>query len=174
MSSWLQLGNRIAIVTGAGSGIGKSISKALFQQGCHVILADIDDSKIEDTAHELITNYSTSSQNDSMERYPSQNETVEPILRTFSCDVTISTQVEQLINFADNVKNDMEQRNKLKHEMIRSKSYDQDVIPNAASILVNCAGITKDGFMFKMNEGTCYRMIFFQKYFFIRYSTSLF
>lgn len=43
----------VAIVTGAGSGIGRAISEALAQRGCHVILADIDFGDAEAAAAQI-------------------------------------------------------------------------------------------------------------------------
>ncbi len=42
--------DRVAVVTGAGSGIGRATSEALARKGCHVALADIDDDGAEGTA----------------------------------------------------------------------------------------------------------------------------
>jgi len=39
--SWLQLGGRTAIVTGAASGIGRATAKTLMDAGCRVIQADL-------------------------------------------------------------------------------------------------------------------------------------
>ena len=47
------LDGQVALVTGAGSGIGKSAAMALASAGAHVVLADIDGSACEKTAAEL-------------------------------------------------------------------------------------------------------------------------
>ena len=45
-----QLHGRVAVVTGAGSGIGRATSIALARQGCRVAVVDINRSAAEDTA----------------------------------------------------------------------------------------------------------------------------
>jgi 3-hydroxy acid dehydrogenase/malonic semialdehyde reductase len=47
------LGGRNALVTGAGSGIGKAIAAALIERGVHVTLADIDDEAVTQLAGTL-------------------------------------------------------------------------------------------------------------------------
>lgn len=47
------LQDRVAIVTGAASGIGRATSIALAGEGCHLALADIDEAGLEATAAEV-------------------------------------------------------------------------------------------------------------------------
>ena len=47
------LGGRNALVTGAGSGIGRAIAAALVERGVHVTLADIDDEAVTQLAGTL-------------------------------------------------------------------------------------------------------------------------
>ncbi len=47
-----QVRNRVAVITGAGSGIGRAIALSLAQRGCHLALADIDTDGLEQTAAE--------------------------------------------------------------------------------------------------------------------------
>ncbi len=44
-----QLTDKVAALTGAGSGIGRALALELAQQGCHLALADIDDSGLQET-----------------------------------------------------------------------------------------------------------------------------
>ncbi len=48
----MKLKDRVAVVTGAGSGIGRAIAMELARQGCHLALADIDEQAVRNTAHE--------------------------------------------------------------------------------------------------------------------------
>jgi NAD(P)-dependent dehydrogenase (short-subunit alcohol dehydrogenase family) len=47
------LKDRIAVVTGAASGIGRGIARALAAKGCHVVVADVDTAGVEQLAAEL-------------------------------------------------------------------------------------------------------------------------
>lgn len=49
----MKLGNRVAVVTGAGSGIGRGIALALARRGCHLVLADIAQEGLSQTAREI-------------------------------------------------------------------------------------------------------------------------
>jgi short-subunit dehydrogenase len=46
----MNVGQRVAVVTGAASGIGRAISVALAQRGCHLALVDKDAAGLEETA----------------------------------------------------------------------------------------------------------------------------
>lgn len=53
MSSTFGLDDRIAIVTGAGTGIGEAIASIFAAAGAHVAVADIDESAVKDTADSI-------------------------------------------------------------------------------------------------------------------------
>lgn len=98
MMSWLGLAGKTAVVTGAGSGIGAAVSKALAQEGCHVVMVD----SRKATAHD--------------ESSSSSSVTV------IECDVSKEDRVHHLFQSAPR-----------------------------SSILVNCAGITRDGWIGSMD-----------------------
>jgi len=49
----MSLQNKIAIVTGSRQGIGRGIAEALAQEGCQVVISDIDQKDCEKTAKEI-------------------------------------------------------------------------------------------------------------------------
>ena len=71
---------KVAVITGAGSGIGRGIARALAKEGCHLVLADIR----EDRAGEVATELSS------------------PSMQTaaFACDISERRQVEALAEAA--------------------------------------------------------------------------
>ena len=50
-----RLEGRVAVVTGAGSGIGLAIAERFVALGVHVVMADIDRARVEDAAGRLAT-----------------------------------------------------------------------------------------------------------------------
>jgi short-subunit dehydrogenase len=51
----MKLSGRVAVVTGAGSGIGRATANALARRGCHLALADINAHGLEQTARQAKT-----------------------------------------------------------------------------------------------------------------------
>lgn len=115
-SSWLQLANKTAVVTGAASGIGKAVAKALVGEQCHVILVDQNTSQLEQVAQECsqIQIHSSAMNNTN--------------ITTFSCNVANENQVQELFQ----------------------QQQQQNDNNKPATILINCAGITRDNWITKM------------------------
>ena len=114
--SWLRLANQTAVITGAGSGIGRAVALALAEQSCNLLLTDVHSENLEIVASEC------------SKVMPNNNISVESIV----CDVRDKAQVEHAIQKAD---------------LIASSTSAAATSPSfsVASILVNCAGITRDG-----------------------------
>jgi len=96
-SSWLNLANRVAIVTGAGSGIGRAVAQELERHGCRLLLLDINKHQDVESVSDRLAG------------------------RFVPCNVADRQQVEQVLQ--------------------------QSAEAEEASILVNCAGITRDAFV---------------------------
>jgi NAD(P)-dependent dehydrogenase (short-subunit alcohol dehydrogenase family) len=55
MSDKMQLANRTAVVTGAANGIGRAIAVSLAKRGCHLAIADVNDSGLAATVAQIIS-----------------------------------------------------------------------------------------------------------------------
>lgn len=53
MSEFLDLHGKVAVVTGAASGLGRAVARGLVREGARVVLGDIDKAGLERTAGEL-------------------------------------------------------------------------------------------------------------------------
>jgi NAD(P)-dependent dehydrogenase (short-subunit alcohol dehydrogenase family) len=113
--TWLKLVHNTCIVTGAGSGIGAAVAKALAAEQCHIVLADRNDVGMERTAQEI-----------------NSTATKKIFSHIVPCDVTDSGQVQNLITQADEFASSLKGT------------------PPHATLLVNCAGITKDNWISRM------------------------
>ena len=51
--SGLELGGRVAVITGAGSGIGRGIAGVLAREGADLVLTDLDEDSVREAAGEL-------------------------------------------------------------------------------------------------------------------------
>ena len=47
------LSNKVAVITGAGSGIGRALAKAFALQGCHLALVDINEPSLQETMKQV-------------------------------------------------------------------------------------------------------------------------
>jgi NAD(P)-dependent dehydrogenase (short-subunit alcohol dehydrogenase family) len=53
VTSFVDLADSVAVVTGAGSGIGRAIARSLAREKSHVVVTDIDDERTETVAAEI-------------------------------------------------------------------------------------------------------------------------
>lgn len=130
MNTWLHLSNQVAIVTGAASGIGAIIARALSQQNCSLLLSDhvrcMD--ALEQLKESILRDISP----------PSSTQ-----IRCIPCDVTQRAQVLTLVQEADELAASI-----FKKVSTGSSSH----LSNRASILVNSAGITRDRVIQDMSD----------------------
>ena len=52
----VNLANKVAIITGSASGLGKALAKELFSQGCNLALIDLDTGKLKALKTEFSNN----------------------------------------------------------------------------------------------------------------------
>ncbi|KAG7352804.1 3-oxoacyl-reductase [Nitzschia inconspicua] len=121
--SWLQLANKTCIVTGAGSGIGAAVAKALSNAQCHVVMADHNADGMENVLQEI--------KSSSLDYSSSFHHVV-------TCDVGNEKQVRDLIQQADSFAETLTCESREESPRVR--------------MLVNCAGITRDNWISKMAE----------------------
>ncbi|CAB9499324.1 dichloro-2,5-cyclohexadiene-1,4-diol dehydrogenase [Seminavis robusta] len=108
MTSWLQLANKTAVVTGAASGIGSAVAKALVSERCHVVIADRDVSRLEEVAKSC------------------SGMAAGSVVTAVECDVASESQVQSLFQ-------------------------NLPATSSPATVLINCAGITRDGWIGRMS-----------------------
>jgi NAD(P)-dependent dehydrogenase (short-subunit alcohol dehydrogenase family) len=160
-SSWLQLANKTAVVTGAASGIGAAVARSLYEQGCHVILADRDEEQMYQN-HNTFVEQQQLQQRCSKDGTPNNNGTA----RIVRCDVSQEDDVRRLFqqHVVDRHDALLSSRANNNTSFCDSRSFnanhaptptDADAAPPqpepVATILVNCAGITRDGWIGRMS-----------------------
>mmetsp|Transcript_3915 Transcript_3915/g.5271 ORF Transcript_3915/g.5271 Transcript_3915/m.5271 type:complete len:340 (-) Transcript_3915:122-1141(-) len=145
-SSWLRLANQTAIITGAASGIGSTVAQSFAAEGCNVILADVDKSGIKDVSlrcHDLHNGVFSSSKNN--------KEIIQRHVKAVMCDVTDENQVKKLIHEADDIASKVVMSLADNTEPSSTSTVDSFPLPSVSTILVNCAGITRDTLFTKMS-----------------------
>jgi 3-oxoacyl-[acyl-carrier protein] reductase len=125
--SWLRLANQTAIVTGAGSGLGRAVALALAEQSCNLFLIDVNSNNLENVVSECTKVVQ-------MIRNPPNIHVDSSI-----CDVRDKLQVEKAVQKADMLAASSSPCRSGNSESFSNPPY------SVASILVNCAGITRDG-----------------------------
>ncbi|HRG80102.1 MAG TPA: SDR family oxidoreductase [Cyclobacteriaceae bacterium] len=78
MNTPFNLNGKVAVVTGAGSGIGKAIAMQLAQQGAQVCLLDLNGSAANEAAKEIIDS--------------------NKLVKAFHCNVSVQAEVIQVFN----------------------------------------------------------------------------
>ncbi|KAK2158506.1 hypothetical protein LSH36_168g01020 [Paralvinella palmiformis] len=107
MASGGVLAGKLALVTGAGGGIGRAVCQLFAREGARLAVVDIKESKAKETLSSL-----------------------EGVHHCFQADISSSSSVNELL------------------KKITSN------ISGVPSLIVNCAGITRDSFLLKMEEKT--------------------
>lgn len=74
------LRNRVAVVTGAASGIGLAISRKMAEEGARVVLSDVNSGAADKAASDIRANHRTA--------------------KSFSADVTSESDIKNLVDFA--------------------------------------------------------------------------
>ena len=49
----MQLDGKIAVITGGASGIGRATALAMARRGAHIVLADINQQRLDETARDI-------------------------------------------------------------------------------------------------------------------------
>ena len=77
----MELRDRVAVITGGASGIGRACGLAMVRRGARVVIADVNEARTAETLAEI--------------------ETLGGWARGFDCDVTRDSQVERLAEGVD-------------------------------------------------------------------------
>ena len=90
----MQFKNQLAVVTGAGSGLGKGISEVLLRRGARVALVDINEGRLKSTSEALLP------YKDSVQTYPSDVTNDSHFYRTINEIESRFGAIEILVNAA--------------------------------------------------------------------------
>ena len=163
------LQNKVAIITGGGSGIGKAISKTFAKQACEVLILDLNMEAAEATVTEITdAGFKATAFKCDVSNQNNINDTIHTIAKTKTIDILINNAGIAHIGSIEEVKEqdlDLIYNINIKGVYNCTKAMIPKMKKNGGGVIINMASIAasialKDRFAYSMSKGAVLTMTY--------------